>query len=498
VYTFLRAVAVRTCQSMCHEPPRFTCIVGVALALSVSSTAWAAERTILVLDVSGSMWGQISGETKMSIAQETLADVLSTIPETIELGFMAYGHRRKSDCSDIELMTPPGPGTGSAIIAAAKGLTPLGKTPLSEAARLAASDLGYTEEKATVILITDGIETCAADPCALAAELERNGVDFTVHVVGFGLSEEEGRQVACLAENTGGRYFSAADASGLADALTETIAETETPAPAPAPEPGPAPEPSPAPPPDYLLEAVVYLAEGIPYEGEIGVWWELGKLGGAADEPPVLSTSTLSNVLTQNPEPGTYVVRAKVDLASGEEPVEVTAGAEAEARIVLKAGTVRAVAIAGEGKDIPNDVANRVRIDLSNASGKTTGKNGWGFFGVVPAGQWVLKAVLGNAAVELPLDVAAGESKEIDVVLPVGLLVLRGKEPGNANPLEGVQWRVTGPDGQDVFCERYFTEIDCTVSAGAYAVTATYGDIVVNEAVEVPAGERVVRELTLE
>ena len=82
----------------------------------------------------------------------------------------------------------------------------LGKTPLSAAVKQAAEALKYTEDKATVILITDGLETCEADPCALGKELEQSGVDFTAHVVGFGLTAEEGKQVACLAENTGGKY----------------------------------------------------------------------------------------------------------------------------------------------------------------------------------------------------------------------------------------------------------------------------------------------------
>ena len=82
----------------------------------------------------------------------------------------------------------------------------LGKTPLSAAVKQAAEALRYTEDKATVVLITDGLETCNADPCALGKELEQSGVDFTAHVVGFGLTADEGRQVACLAENTGGKY----------------------------------------------------------------------------------------------------------------------------------------------------------------------------------------------------------------------------------------------------------------------------------------------------
>ncbi len=191
--------------------------------LMAVSSAGAGERAIIVLDASGSMWGQIDGSAKIEIARETLSQVLQSVPGTSELGLLTYGHRVKGKCDDIELLVPPAAGTSQAIASAANGLKPKGKTPLSRSVRQAAEALKYTEERATVILITDGIETCNADPCALGNELEKFGVDFTAHVVGFGLSNEEGRQVACLAENTGGLYIQAGDAGELVDALTQTV-----------------------------------------------------------------------------------------------------------------------------------------------------------------------------------------------------------------------------------------------------------------------------------
>ncbi len=192
------------------------------------------EQAIIVLDASGSMWGQINGKPKLEIARETLATVLKDTPDTMALGLMAYGHREKGNCEDIELVVPVRAGSGGDIAAAAAKMKFLGMTPLSEAVARAANELRFTERKATVILITDGLETCKADPCALGKELEESGVDFTAHVVGFGLSAEEGKQVACLAENTGGQYLAANDADGLAAALTQTV--VETPAEPPAPE----------------------------------------------------------------------------------------------------------------------------------------------------------------------------------------------------------------------------------------------------------------------
>lgn len=197
------------------------------LALS-GSYVTAAEQTMIVLDASGSMWGQINGKPKLQIAREALSTVLEGVPADMELGLIAYGHREKGNCNDIELIIKPAAGTAPAIIDAAKNMKFLGKTPLSASVKQAAEALGYTEEKATVILITDGLENCNADPCAVATELANKGIDFTAHVVGFDLTDAEGKQVACMAENTGGQYVAANNADELRDALLNTVTSAAT------------------------------------------------------------------------------------------------------------------------------------------------------------------------------------------------------------------------------------------------------------------------------
>ena len=195
----------------------------IVLNLIAVNAAHAADRIMVVLDGSGSMWGQIDGKPKLEIARETLREVLKSVPENTELGLIAYGHREKGNCDDIELIVAPAMGTAAQITSEVDSLKFLGKTPLTAAVKMAAIELRYTEDRATVVLITDGIETCDADICKAGESLESQGVDFTAHVVGFGLSTREGQQVACLAENTGGQYFSANDADSLVTALTETI-----------------------------------------------------------------------------------------------------------------------------------------------------------------------------------------------------------------------------------------------------------------------------------
>jgi len=376
--------------------------------------ASAAERTIIVLDASGSMWGQIDGKTKIEIARETLGTVLQAVPAEQELGMIAYGHRQKGECSDIELVIPAAPGTGPAISQAANGLNPKGKTPLSASVKQAAEALRYTEDKATVILITDGLETCNADPCALGRELESTGVDFTAHVVGFGLSEEEGRQVACLAENTGGKYIQAKDASALGDALTETVVAV---APEPEPEPEPVVEPKPAV-LDVNLKAVVTLAEGgEPFDGK-GVRWDLYKLD-AGGKPEKKSQVDYSTVLQKSFDPGPYRLTARLGKTMAETDIELSADELTDVSLNLDAGILTLVG--RRAADAEPDKG--IRWDVGLPGGKAATAYGGTATFIVPAGSRSVKARLGKANLEETVELAAGESLEKDFVIATGRLV---------------------------------------------------------------------------
>ena len=154
-----------------------------ALALSTPAMLLAQTApgpdTIVVLDVSNSMWGQIDGVSKIEIAREVIADLLGDIDPSARFGLVAYGHREKASCQDIELVLPVGPLEAASFSAAVYNLTPRGRTPLTEAVRQAAEVLNYRDHPSRIILVSDGLESCNADPCALAAELARGGVDLT-------------------------------------------------------------------------------------------------------------------------------------------------------------------------------------------------------------------------------------------------------------------------------------------------------------------------------
>ena len=195
-------------------------------------------QSMLVLDASGSMWGQIGGKPKIEIAREAVASMLATWPTSQQLGLMAYGHRSKGNCADIEMLKAPGSVDKTSFQQSVNALQPKGMTPISASVRMAAEQLKFSERKATVILVSDGEETCHADPCALGKELEKLGVDFTAHVVGFDIEKnpKAKAELQCLASSTGGRYLDAKDAGELNKALRE-VAQAPAPVPAPAAPP---------------------------------------------------------------------------------------------------------------------------------------------------------------------------------------------------------------------------------------------------------------------
>jgi len=196
-----------------------------------------AENVMLVLDVSGSMWGQIEGQAKITIARNAVKAMLEEWSGERQLGLIAYGHRKRGDCGDIEVVLPVDTLDSAQFSKIIAGLTPRGMTPLSASVKLAAEELKYSEQKATVILISDGIENCDLDPCELGKQLESSGIDFTTHVIGFDITEEDDQaKLRCLADNTGGVFVAADNAEELSGALAQT-AQVKVPVATPEPEP---------------------------------------------------------------------------------------------------------------------------------------------------------------------------------------------------------------------------------------------------------------------
>lgn len=185
------------------------------------------DRSIaLVLDASGSMKAALpDGKTRMEGAKTAVADFVATLHPDTRLSLRAYGHQSptaKKDCKDTSLLTgfDAVAANKTAIVEQARGLQPQGYTPITYALTLAAKDLGAEEATArTVVLVSDGKETCAADPCAAAKALAEADARLVVHTVGVGVDAVTRSQLQCVAKVARGSYYDANSTAELAAAL---------------------------------------------------------------------------------------------------------------------------------------------------------------------------------------------------------------------------------------------------------------------------------------
>lgn len=219
---------------------RRTLITG-ALLLSVASIPAFPEgnesNVMFIFDSSGSMKKAIaSGESRSDAAKRSMVAALSEMPPGTRLGLLMYGHRRAKDCTDIELVSPIGTTDGASIANAILASQPKGETPIAAALERAAGGFApFTGQSNSIVLVTDGIEECGGDPCAAARAIREAGLGLKVHVVGFTLNDRQRQTVQCVADETGGKYFDAQDADGLAEALAEVRKQVVPPAPEPEP-----------------------------------------------------------------------------------------------------------------------------------------------------------------------------------------------------------------------------------------------------------------------
>jgi hypothetical protein len=212
-----------------------------ALAAAACAALWlvplAAQaqgsNVLIVLDSSRSMMGKVGGQSKMDLAEKVVSDLVENMPADMNVGLLVYGARSaraQNDCNDIELIQPMGSPDAAALNAALHRVEPRGMTPIANSLRRAAEVLrghgvsGHAGTS-TIVLVSDGTESCHGDPCQVAREVHaETGIDVRVHVVGLDVAANERDTLACVAESGGGKYFAVENEQELRTALTEATA----------------------------------------------------------------------------------------------------------------------------------------------------------------------------------------------------------------------------------------------------------------------------------
>ena len=199
-----------------------------ALGLAPRAASAEGSNVLIVLDSSGSMAGKVGGKVKMDLAEQVVSDLVENMPADMNVGVLVYGARSpkaENNCDDIELIQPIGPPNATALSAALHGVKPRGMTPIGGSLKRAAQVLKDLPGSSTIVLVSDGTESCHGDPCQVARAVhEATGVDVKVHVVGLDVATGERDTLACVAQSGGGKYFAVSNEQQLRSALTEATA----------------------------------------------------------------------------------------------------------------------------------------------------------------------------------------------------------------------------------------------------------------------------------
>jgi len=205
-----------------------TALVSFALLLvSVTSSAEDFPGVMFILDGSGSMWGPAGEQTKIEAGRAVMKTIVPSLPSELTVGLTSYGHRRKGDCNDIEVLVPIENNDRSSLLSKVDAISPKGKTPIAASVERVANSLRAREHETTIVLVSDGEETCNEDPCGAVRALKDSDIQFKLHVVGFDVNASQKEQLECLASAGGGDYHGATDASSLLLALQAIMAPLE-------------------------------------------------------------------------------------------------------------------------------------------------------------------------------------------------------------------------------------------------------------------------------
>ena len=115
-----------------------------------------------------------------------------------------YGHQSPvppQDCNDTKLEVPFAEGNASKIRQELRYVVPKGTTPIAHSLEMGGGDFPPDCDNCRniIILITDGVEACDGDACAVSLELQRKGIILKPFVIGIGIDENFSRPSIVLA-----------------------------------------------------------------------------------------------------------------------------------------------------------------------------------------------------------------------------------------------------------------------------------------------------------
>ncbi len=183
-------------------------------------------RILFVLDASQSMSGTWDSDIKINIARKILNDLVDSLQnvQNVEMALRIYGHQNPvppQDCNDTKLEVDFGPNTASRIHQKLRFIAPKGTTPIAYSLMMAGSDFPACDNcRNIILLITDGIEACDGDPCAVSMDLQKKGIILKPFIIGIGIDPSFKETFDCV-----GHYVNAQNENKFKESLGIVITQ---------------------------------------------------------------------------------------------------------------------------------------------------------------------------------------------------------------------------------------------------------------------------------
>jgi Ca-activated chloride channel family protein len=162
------------------------------------------------------MYARMDNDTRVNVARRLLGKTLDSLEGTpnLEIALRVYGHTsppNQRNCKDTRLEVPFRKNNFTEIKNRINAITPKGTTLIAHSLLQSAYD--FPKEPFTrnvIILITDGIEECQGDPCAVSEALQSQGIILKPFIIGLGSTEDFKKAFECV-----GRYYDANTEQGF-------------------------------------------------------------------------------------------------------------------------------------------------------------------------------------------------------------------------------------------------------------------------------------------
>ncbi|MGV1014653.1 MAG: hypothetical protein ACOYB4_06755, partial [Methyloceanibacter sp.] len=442
-----------------------------AAAVGAEDAPTAPEKqrpaTVIVLDGSIGMDAKIGDVSKIDAARAELGQAVGDHGDRLAFGLVAFGHRKKANCADSEILAKPGELTAETH-GKLLDFKPQGQAPVAAALSDAVKVMPSPDGRLDIILIAAGGDSCGADICDTAAALKEQSPALRIHAIGLDAGVEDLKPIACATAATNGEFIAATDADTFKQGLATVLEAIVNP------------------PPMVRSVATVTIP---PAEGETEASAE-----STSDAPDAAQAgpgeSAVQKSASATPPPPGHPGETEVH-KSGASPEAPSMTLALRAPAPKPAPPQRPVPVTFKalvtevGPKLQTGLTWRVYASQAATDGRhkliSTHREATPTAALLP-GEYLVNAAYGLSNLTKKVKVEGGRSVEETFILNTGGLKLAAMlADGGAVPEQGIRFDILS-DEEDQFGKRVTILADAKpgvvvrLNAGAYHVVSVYGD----------------------